>query len=615
MMKPPIESPAHHQISHQSDLQSFDNHNFVNLFDLWDVVVNNRKLIAIVTVLGVLLGATYLYFAIPTYEASTLIQVEESKPGNVTATSALGEAASLFEIRSPATAEIEIIRSRLVVGQAVQNLQLNLVITPKRIPLIGNWLARNATTISIPGFFGMEGYVTGNETLTVDSFEVPKQLDTQRFTVRITKSGFDLLSPGGQLLTNGQVGVIAYFMVNGHHGEILITDIVAGAGSQFYVQHLSPLAVVNALQRSLTIEEQGRQSGVIRTSLTGADPVKITEILNEIGTLYVGQNVARKSAVAEKTLSFLGTLLPELRAQVDDAASKFNDFRNRNNTFDLSNEAKADLEQSIKLQTSNLDLQQKRRELETRFGTKHPSIRAIDAQIKSVGAEIQNLNGKIKVFPDVEQELLTLTRDLKVNTELYTSLLNSFQQLRLVKEGNVGNVRIVDNAVIPEDPIRPQKPTVLAFAGLLGLTAGLAIAFIRNSLLAGVSDPSEIEQRTSLQVISTVPFSTLQINHARSAAQELVGKHILALDSPHDGAIESLRSFRTALQFSMLDTLNNLVLISGATPGIGKSFICLNLAVVLGANNKKYCCWMPIYAKVISIFLWDWRVKTDSVML
>ena len=245
------------------------------------------------------------------------------------------------------------------------------------------------------------------------------------------------------------------------------------------------------------------------------------------------------------------------------------------------------LEQSTKLQTSFLELQQKRKELEARFTAEHPSIQTIDAQLKAVTRELGALNGRVKAFPDVEQDLLRLTRDLKVNTELYASLLNSSQQLRLVKEGKVGNVRIVDVAAVPELPVKPQRLMVLALAGVLGLVAGLGLAFLRNSLRPGIKDPMDIEQRAGLNVFSTIPFSGAQAQLAKNIKSRAGGSHVLALLQADDPAVESLRSLRTALQFALLDVTNNIVLITGPTPGIGKSFTSVNFAAVLGAGGKR----------------------------
>ena len=62
---------------------------------------------------------------------------------------------------------------------------------------------------------------------------------------------------------------------------------------------------------------------------------------------------------------------------------------------------------------------------------------------------------------------------------------------------------------------------------------------------------------------------------------------MLAIAAPEEPAVESLRSLRTALQFALLDARNNIVLLSGPTPGLGKSFVSANFAAVLGAAGKR----------------------------
>jgi tyrosine-protein kinase Etk/Wzc len=297
----------------------------------------------------------------------------------------------------------------------------------------------------------------------------------------------------------------------------------------------------------------------------------------------VRQNVERKSAEAEKSLDFLASFLPQLREQLEISETKFNQFRNQSGTFDLGTEAKAVLDQAVALQTGLLLLQQKRQELEARFTALHPSVQAIDAQINSINANISALGGRVKSFPNVEQELLRLTRDVKVNSELYASLLISAQQLRLVKEGKVGNVRIVDVAAVPKKRVKPQGSMPLA--AVLGLLAGLALAFMRSSLRSGIKDPADIEKRLGLNVFATVPHSDAQVTRAKDTKGR--GTHVLAVSAPQDLAVESLRSLRTALQFAMLDSANNVVLITGPKPEVGKTFTSVNFAAVLGAVDKK----------------------------
>lgn len=554
----------------------------INLMQLLDVVLDNRWLIAGVTAVAFIIGGINAYLSTPVYEANTLIQVEDAKGG-----SGLGEVANLFEVRSSVAAEMEILRSRLVVGQAVKNLQMDLSVTPKYLPVVGRWLSRRATEPSNPGFLGFGGYVSGNESLQVGNFDVPAAMEGQSFTVVLTTQGYELQTADGAIVGRGAIGQSLEFALGGLTGRLLVSSAVGKPGATFHLGRSSRLGITQGLQGSLSIIEQGRGSGVIRASLEGSDPSRIARILNEISTLYVRQNVERKAAEAEKSLGFLGAFLPQLRRQLEDSENRFNQFRNEKGSFDLGAEAGAVLGQAVTLQTSLFELQQKRKELETRFTAQHPSIQAIDAQIGSIQRELATVAGKVKTFPNIQQDLLRLTRDVKVNSELYVSLLNSSQQLRLVKEGKVGNVRVVDVAVAPEYSVRPQRSRIVTSAAVLGLLAGLVLAFLRNSLRPGIKDPTDIEQHTGLPVFATVPHSPEQITLAREVKAKTPGSHLLAIRSPQDPALESLRSLRTALQFAMLDAANNIVLITGPTPGIGKSFTSANFAAVLGAANKK----------------------------
>ena len=187
-------------------LAEFQDDDEIDLLGLLDVLLDARWLIAGVAALVLLLGGAYAFLSQPVYEANALIQVEDSKPGLSGAAGALGEASSLFQIQSPATAEMEILRSRLVVGKSVDDLQLYVTATPHYLPLVGNWLARHATELSNPGFLGIGGYVSGNESIRLGLLEVPSALEGKPLLLVATEGGFELRGPNGQTLAQGKPG-------------------------------------------------------------------------------------------------------------------------------------------------------------------------------------------------------------------------------------------------------------------------------------------------------------------------------------------------------------------------------------------------------------------------
>lgn len=557
----------------------------INLWSLFDVVIEQRLLIAVVTTTVTIFGAIYGRIDTPIFEANTLIQIEDANSGGLGGL--LPNASNVFDLKSPASAEIEILRSRLVIGQAVSNLRLDLSVSPKYLPLLGQWLSRRASAPAQSGMMGLGGYVYGNEALEVSSLQVPTALEGQRYSVVLTAQGYELRAPDGDILGQGLMGQPLAFTHNLQFAALLVASAVGQPGAEFYVKRASSLVVTERLQAALKINEQGRQSGVLKISLEGPDPVRISTILNEIGAIYVRQNVERKGAEAEKSITFLNTQLPQLRKELETSELRFNQFRNKSGIFDLGSEAKLMLDQTIGLRVKLLDLQQKRKELAARYTTLHPSLEVLDAQLNELSRQINSADVRVKTLPNVEQDLLRLTRDVKVNNDLYISLLNSFQQLRLVKEGKIGNVRLVDAAVVPRDAVKPERTKVLALALLSGLLAGLAAAFIRNNLRAGINNPDEIEQYLGMHVFATVPHSRAQGILTSQAKASTSSAPLLALHAPDDPSVESLRSLRTALQFAMLDAPNNLVLLTGPTQSLGKSFISANFAAVLSAGGKR----------------------------
>jgi len=554
--------------------------------EYWDILIDNRWLVAATVFAALVLGALYAILSRPIYEANVTLQVEDS--GN-SAGSFLGDAASsLLSVKTPAAGEIEILRSRSILGHAVENTKLYIHAAPRYAPVIGAWLARRSKELSSPGFLGMPGYVTGREKIVVAQFDVPAPLEGTRFVLTAQSDGRYLLTHEEiDTPLQGEVGKPMSVELAGGKFNLLVGSLIAKPGAQFELIRSSKQLTLLGLQRALKVLEKGKQSGILDVSMQDSDPEKLTQILNEIGRLYVRQNIDRKAAEAEKTLGFLDTALPQFKKQLEQSEDLYNKYRNQNGTVSLDDEAKNALTQTVDLQAKLLDAQQKRRELSARFTDRHPSVQTLDAQIAAWKAEISGVEARIRKMPMLQQNTLQMQRDIKVNTDLYVSLLNSSLQMRLAKEGKVGNVRLLDEALIPERSVKPQKALVAIIALLIGLAGGTLVAIARSMFFGGIRNPAEIEAHTGLNVYSSIPLSSAQRAMDRSMENKIKGIHVLALSHPEDPAVESLRSLRTALQFAMLEASNNRLLISGATPGVGKTFVSVNFAAIAAASGKR----------------------------
>ncbi|WP_447741425.1 polysaccharide biosynthesis tyrosine autokinase [Variovorax boronicumulans] len=558
----------------------------IHLSEYFDILIDRKWLVASVTAVALAIGTAYALLVTPIYQSNLLIQVEDSAPD---AKNFLGDTANLFDVKTPATGEIQIIRSRMVIGGAIEAKQLYTNAQPRYLPFVGEWLSRRAKELSSPGFLGVGGYVSGTEAVSIAKFDVPSTLEDQKpFTITALAGGqYTLTHPDLAEPLTGTVGKVLERQVPEGAVTLVVSRLDGKPGAEFQVSRASLLSTTEDLQKRLQLGEQGKQSNVISVSLEDSDRDRLRNTLNEIGAQYVRQNVERKAAEAEKTIEFLDRQLPEFKQQLEDSEDAYARFRNQNGTVAFDEEAKAALALSVQLQTKLLESQQLRRELLSRFTESNPKVQMIDGQIAAIRHEIQGLEARVSAMPAVQRDALRLERDVRVNGELYKSMLNSSLQLRLVKEGKIGNVRLLDTAVEPKKAVKPQKPLVVALSLVLGLLAGVAFAILRSKLSSGIQNPQEIEDRLGLNVYSVVPLALEQDTILEHIAGGAKGVQLLAVTSPESLAIESLRNLRVSLQLTLMESGNNRVLITGATPGVGKSFVSGNFAVIMAQAGKR----------------------------
>lgn len=540
-----------------------------------------RWLIAGTASICLLAGVGYALFTRPVYRSDMLIQVE---PSLLETRSTSGDAKSMPEIKPDTTSEIQVLNSRMVVSRAVEKLKLYIEASPRYVPVMGWWLAARTDALShpLPG-----GYVYGAERIDVAMFNVPAPWQGKPFTLTLGQGGAYTVTlantwgpPTVTLL--GKVGVPLHADTARGPIDLLVRGAAGAPGASFTLRRFSEVATTEWLQRTMAIAERGKQSSIIGVTLDSVDPERASQILNEVGREYVDQNVRRRSEEADKSIRFLDEQLPQLKQQLEESESRYNAYRAQQGTVDTSEEARTLLQQSVDAETRLADLRQKREELQTRYTEKHPALIALDSQLQQAQTLLSVIHGRTRQLPLVEQKVLQLQRNLKVDTELYTNRLNARQQLMLVRAGKVANVRLVDPATPPETPFMPRRGVAVGGSLLTGLMIGVALALLRRRLVGTVQDREEIEAATGLPVFATVPRSRL-VADARPTRTRRMGDGALLPDA----AIESLRTVRTTLHFALNDAANRVVLITGPTAGIGKSFVAANLATLAGASKRR----------------------------
>ncbi|MCD9497740.1 polysaccharide biosynthesis tyrosine autokinase [Photobacterium carnosum] len=543
----------------------------IDLGKLFGILIDSRWLIIITTFIFACIGISYALLATPIYKADALIQIEAKSTGMP----ALGgDMADMFGgDDSKAATEIEIIKSRMVLGDTVDKLNLTTVATPIYMPIFGKGIAR---------ILGDSHHVA------ISRFTVPENTQSQSEILTITNSDngeYSLTNSDSRELLIGKVGTLA--TNNGY--SLFVTHLVGANGATFSVSKISQLNAIQALQKNLSIAEQGKQTGILKLSMTGENRENIKNILDDISQTYFLQNVARNSAEAENSLVFLKHHLPKIKQQLTLAEDKLNQYRQTNESVDLPLEAKSALDTMVSLETQLNQLTFKESDISQLYTKEHPAYVALLDKRKTLLKEKARLNKRIEKLPKTQQAVLRLTRDVEVNQQIYVQLLNKVQELSIVKASTVGNVRILDDAQAYSQAVKPKKSLIVVLATLLGGMLSVAIVLLRAAFHRGIENPDQIEQ-LGLPVYASIPMSDWQenINKKNKMKQALtVSQTLLAVANPADLSIEALRSLRTSLHFAMMEAKNNILMIVGPSPEIGKSFVSANMAVVIAKTGSR----------------------------
>ncbi len=380
-------------------------------------------------------------------------------------------------------------------------------------------------------------------------------------------------------------------MLDSNGISLKVDSIEAKPGTEFVISYVSKLQAITDLQEIFSVADQGKDTGILSLSLTGPDPLLLEKTLNSISNNYLAQNVARQAAQDAKSLEFLNQQLPKVRNDLDIAEDKLNQYRRQKDSVDLSLEAKSVLEQIVNVDNQLNELTFRESEISQLYTKEHPTYKALMEKRKTLQDEKAKLNERVSAMPKTQQDILQLSRDVDSGQAVYMQLLNRQQELNIAKSSAIGNVRIIDDAVSQPKPVKPKKIIIVLVGIVLGGMISIGIVLLRIFLRRGIESPEQLEE-LGINVYASIPISetfankTLQNTKLRRKAGSEY-QSFLAVDNPADLAIEAIRGLRTSLHFAMMEARNNVLMISGASPNAGKTFVSSNLAAIIAQTGKK----------------------------
>ena len=328
---------------------------------------------------------------------------------------------------------------------------------------------------------------------------------------------------------------------------------------------------------------------MIELSLSGLNQKQVSLILQHIVLSYSAQDQTRSSEQTIKTIEFMKKQIPALKQKLKESEAIFNKFRENSGTIDVAQEASILLSENAGIDAQISELKLKRAELTTYYTNDHPLVIQINEQLSVLNARKQKIDNTINALPEVQREFLTLSEDVNIDREIYLTILKNYEQLKIVKAGEVSAARIIDLPINTNRIVTPKKQLIIMLATLAGALLGALLIFIMHLLRNVVKDPERIESKTGVPVIATIPRSAVL---SRLSINKKAVPRMLAYVDNSSLSYEAIKSLRTRLILSMPTVISDsqkakVLLLTGESPGVGKSFISANLAEVFAQLNKR----------------------------
>ncbi len=548
----------------------------IDLGRLFGELIDHRKIIMSMIALFTFISLLYVSFATPIYQADALLQIEQ-KQGN----SLINSLTQILPDSQPQSApELALLQSRMILGKTVDDLNLDTVIEQEYFPIFGRGWAR--LTGEKPGEIQI-----GHYSILVDSKDAANELKLEI----IDDANF--LVEGNNQKIKGTVGS----EIKTKDFVLLVKKIQAKSGTEFTITKQPRLKAIADLQKTFSVVDQGKDTGILTLTLLGDKPEHIKYILDNISENYLEQNISRQAAQDAKSLEFLDQQLPKIRADLDSSEDKLNQYRQQKDSVDLSLEAKSVLDQIVNVDNQLNELTFREAEVSQLYTKEHPTYKSLLEKRVTLEKERGRLNKRVADMPATQQEVLRLSRDVDSGKAVYMQLLNRQQELSIAKSSAIGNVRIIDKAVTEAEPVKPKKIITVLIGFILGLILSVSLVMLKVLVRKGIENPEQLEE-LGINVYASVPVSEWiqkeRVNLKRKNPVSVLAKgnkseftKFLAIENPADLAIEAIRSLRTSLHFAMMEASNNVLMISGASPNAGKTFISSNLSAIIAQAGKR----------------------------
>lgn len=578
--------------------------------------------------LAVLFVILYLRYTLPVYEAEASLMLKTEKKAEI-----LGIKDVLSYQTDDVKREIEIMKSKYLIGRAIDNLPLKVSYFKEgRTKLVSTELYNSSP-------FWVDVKAVNDQKLYNTDISI-RIIDSKKFNLRYITG----TSQVDETLTFGE-----YFESGNGALELKVMLNLNGPKSQqnlsgdFFFRINEKATYVEQIIPRITIAPLNPATKTISINYKDNNQIKARDIVNAITLEFQEYNIERKTEGADQILEFLEYQIDTFSVELSALQDSLKKFRMENLYLNPSDEMTSlsnrlgELEdkrmqvvgteqivnwfydyieglKDIKVLSEGLgtemgdyskyieelrELEEEKRTLLQKVSPDHPNVILINQKIEQVQNDLTNnlenilkrlefsketineeyakyLN-QILSLPEKEAEYLRLDRKYQMKEEFYLNLLDKQAEFSIARAGIVGDYIVLQDAEVTEAPISPDKNALWLVSIAIAVVLSVVIIVVRYMLHNTIISLDDISRHTKASILGMVP--TVYNNIPLSS--------IVVSNNPKSIVSEALRSLRSNLQFISSGEGPKVLAITSTISGEGKTFLAINFGAILSFLNKK----------------------------
>jgi len=548
----------------------------INLEDYWRVIVRRKWTIILSLIVITTSAITFSFLRTPIYEASTTLYIKEGEVGGAMDILGGGGPTGLSSQTILNTYK-EILKSRTVLGEVVKKLNLDKKSENKEKSFyeIIEDLREKISVDTVVNTRLLEVTVSSPDpemakkiANTVAEVFIRRNISSQRRESNAALSFLsDQVEKVGERLREAEERLKEYkekesFGELSEQARLLVNQLSELEGS--YQQAKISREEIEA--RLLEIRNQLREVDRewVSSTIISNNPI-VQNLRAQLTNLQI------RLAQLEREFSPQDPQIIQVKAQIEETKRQ------------LQNEVETVV--SSKVSTISPVYTQ----LYTKLVNYETEVNALRAKEEALKDLISRYRNKVEQLPEQELKLARLERDVKVNESLYITLLEAKNKTEIQSASEIGSIEVIDPAIKPIEPVKPNKKLNTLVGLVLGLFCGVGLAFVREYMDKTIKTEDEIRTLLGLPVLGIIPRFNFKKSPFKTKIKSEEERKIetISLTNPKSTISEAFRTLKTNLQFAEVEGKIKALIITSSVPEEGKTSIGINLAITFAQAGEK----------------------------